>query len=120
MINKDFFLALEELERIKGIKKTVFIEALETALTIAYKKQTGTPKAIEVKLVPEKNSIKVIAYQKVVEVVEDKDTQISLEDARLISKKYKVGDIVTEEINSKDIDRIPAQNSKTGYYAKAS
>ena len=105
MINKDFFLALEELERTKGIKKQIFIEALETALTIAYKKQTGTPKAIEVKLVPEKNSIKVIAYQRVVEVVEDKDTEISLEDARLIAKKYKVGDIVSEEINSKDIDK---------------
>lgn len=112
MNNKDFFLALEELERTKGIKKSVFIEALETALVIAYKKQTGTPKAIEVKLVPEKNSIKIYAYQTVVEVVEDKDTQISLEDARLINKKYKVGDIVTEEINSKNIDRIPAQTAK--------
>ena len=112
MNNKDFFLALEELERTKGIKKSVFIEALETALVIAYKKQTGTPKAIEVKLVPEKNSIKIYAYQTVVEIVEDKDTQISLEDARLINKKYKVGDVVTEEINSKSIDRIPAQTAK--------
>ena len=112
MNNKDFFLALEELERTKGIKKSVFIEALETALVIAYKKQTGTPKAIEVKLVPEKNSIKIYAYQTVVEVVEDRDTQISLEDARLINKKYKVGDVVTEEINSKSIDRIPAQTAK--------
>ena len=112
MINKDFFLALEELERTKGIKKQIFIEALQTALTIAYKKQTGTPKAIEVKLVPEKNSIKVYAYQKVVEVVEDKDTEISLEDARLIAKKYKVGDIVSEEINSKELDRIQAQTAR--------
>ena len=112
MINKDFFLALEELERSKGIKKQTFIDALKTALTIAYKKQTGTPKAIEVKLVPEKNSIKVYAYQKVVEVVEDKDTEISLEDARLIAKKYKVGDIVSEEINSKELDRIQAQTAR--------
>lgn len=112
MINKDFFLALEELERSKGIKKQTFIDALQTALTIAYKKQTGTPKAIEVKLVPEKNSIKVYAYQKVVEVVEDKDTEISLEDARLIAKKYKVGDIVSEEINSKELDRIQAQTAR--------
>lgn len=112
MTSKDFFLALEDLERIKGIKKSVFIEALETALAIAYKKQMGTSKAIEVKLNPERNTIKITAYQTVVEEVEDKDTQISLEDARLIDKKYKVGDIVSEEINSKDIDRIPAQTAK--------
>ncbi len=113
MISKDFFLALEELERTKGIKKSVFIEALETALANAYKKQSGESKAIEVKLQPERNTIKIIAYQTVVEEVVDKETQISLEDARLIDKKYKVGDLVSEEINSKDIARIPAQAAKS-------
>ena len=112
MISKDFFLALEDLEREKGIKKSVFIEALENALAIAYKKQMGTSKAIQVKLYPDRNALKVIAYQTVVEVVEDRDTQISLEDARLIDKKYKVGDVVSTEVNSKEIDRIPAQTAK--------
>lgn len=110
--SKEFFLALDELESTKGIKKEVFIDALQTALAIAYKKQSGTAKAIEVKLNPDRNMLKIIAYQKVVEVVEDKDTEISLEDARLIDKKYKVGDIVAEEVNSKSIDRIPAQTAK--------
>lgn len=112
MTSKDFFLALDELERSKGIKKSVFVEALETALAIAYKRQSGTSKAIEVKLSPERNTIRIFAYQTVVEEVEDKDTQISLEDARLIDKKYKVGDVVSEEINPKEINRIPAQTAK--------
>ncbi len=112
MISKDFYMALEELEASKGIKKEVFIEALETALAIAYKKQMGTAKAINVKLNPDKNSLKVYAYQTVVEEVDDKDTQISLEDARLINKKYKVGDIVEEEVDAKNIQRIPAQTAK--------
>ncbi len=112
MTSKDFFLALDELERSKGIKKSVFVEALETALAIAYKRQSGTSKAIEVKLSPERNTIRIFAYQTVVEEVEDKDTQISLEDARLIDKKFKVGDVVSEEINPKEINRIPAQTAK--------
>lgn len=112
MTSKDFFLALDELERSKGIKKSVFVEALETALAIAYKRQSGTSKAIEVKLSPERNTIRIFAYQTVVEEVEDKDTQISLEDARLIDKKHKVGDVVSEEINPKEINRIPAQTAK--------
>ena len=42
IVKKDFFLALDELEREKRIKKEVFIEALESALVIAYKKHTGS------------------------------------------------------------------------------
>ena len=112
MVNKDFFLALDELEREKRIKKEIFIEALETALVIAYKKHTGTSKAVTVKLSPERNTIKIFAYQTVVEEVEDKESQISLEDARLINRKYKVGDTVSEEVSSKDFGRIAAQTAK--------
>lgn len=112
MTSKEFFQALDDLETTKGIKKEAIIDALQTALAIAYKKQLGTAKAVEVKLNPERNTIRILAYQTVVEEVTDKDTQISLEDARLIDKKYKVGDVVAEEINSKDIDRIPAQTAK--------
>ncbi|MCI8413181.1 MAG: transcription termination/antitermination protein NusA [Clostridia bacterium] len=112
MVSKDFFLALDELEREKRIKKSVFIEALETALVIAYKKHTGTSKAIDVKMVPERNAIRIFAYQTVVEQVEDKDTQISLEDARLINRKYKIGDTVSEEISAREFGRIAAQTAK--------
>ncbi|HIW02052.1 MAG TPA: transcription termination factor NusA [Candidatus Protoclostridium stercorigallinarum] len=111
-MNKEFFTALDLLEKEKKIPKEVFIEALESALALAYKKQFGTSKAIEVLLLPEKNAFKINAYLTVVEEVEDKDTQISLEDAKLIDRKYKVGDRITEEIDSKEFGRIVAQNAK--------
>ena len=53
MINKDFFLALEDLEREKGISQQAFIDALENALVFAYKKHTGDSSLIQVKLNPE-------------------------------------------------------------------
>ena len=112
MINKEFFTALDLLEKEKKIPKEVFIEALESALALAYKKQYGTSKAIEDLLMPEKNAFKINAYLTVVEEVEDKDTQISLEDAKLIDRKYKVGDRITEEVDSKEFGRIVAQNAK--------
>ena len=112
MVSKDFFAALDELEREKRIKKDVFITALEQALVIAYKKHVGTSKAIDVKLNPDRSTIRIFAYQTVVEVVEDKETQISLEDARLLNPKYKIGDIVSEEIDSRDFGRIAAQTAK--------
>ncbi len=112
MTNKDFFLALDELEKQKGIKKDFFIQTLESALVAAYKKNFGEAKSVEVKLNPEKNTIKVYAYKTVVEVVENKDNEISLEDAKEIKKSYKIGDQVKEEITPKDFGRIAAGTAK--------
>lgn len=112
MINKDFFDALDALEQEKKIPKQVFIDSLQTALTLAYKRQYGTSKAVEVILLPEKKLIKIVAYLTVVEEVTNKDTEISLEDAKLINKKYKVGDRISEEVPSKDFGRIVIQNAK--------
>ncbi|MBQ8468744.1 MAG: transcription termination/antitermination protein NusA [Clostridia bacterium] len=112
MVNKDFFQALEDLEAEKGIKKEYFLDALQTALTSAYKKNYDEGRKIEVKLIPEKNTIKVIAYRDIVDVVEDPDTQISLEDAKLIKKTAKIGDTIAEEFSPKDFGRIAAGAAK--------
>lgn len=112
MTNKDFFLALDELEKLRGIKKEFFIETLETALVAAYKRNFGEARNVQVKLNPDKNTIKVIAYKLVVDVVEDNDTQISLEDAKQIKKSYKLGDQVGEEITPKEFGRIAAGTAK--------
>ena len=112
MINKDFFLALDELEMQKKINKESFIEALESALTSAYKKSYGEAKHALVKLVPEKNTIKVYSYKTIVEEVEDPDKEISLEDAKKIKKSYNLGDNVVEEESPKEFGRIAAQTAK--------
>jgi len=114
MTNKDFFLALDELEKEKGIKKEFFIETLETALVAAYKRNFGEGKLVEVKLSPERNTIKVVAYKVVVPEVEEgmEDAQISLEDAKKIKANYKVGDKVQEEITPKEFGRIAAGTAK--------
>ena len=112
MINQDFFLALDELERQKGISKEEFLQALENALCIAYKKNSGESSAVEVRLNAEKNSIKIYSIRNVVEEVVDAEKEISLEDARLIKKSYKVGDQISAEIKSKDFGRIAAQTAK--------
>ncbi len=112
MINKDFFVALDDLEREKKIDKQFFIQALESALTSAYKKNFGEAKSASVKLNPEKSTIKVYSYKTIVEEVMDVDKEISLEDAQKIKKSYKIGDIVSEEVTPKDFGRISAQIAK--------
>lgn len=112
MVNKDFFQALIDLEEQKGINKEYFIESLEAALTSAYKKNFGEAKSAFVKLNPEKNTIKIYSYKTVVAEVLDSDKEISLAEAKLIKKSYKVGDVVQEEVTPKNFGRIAAQTAK--------
>lgn len=112
MINKDFFQALDDLETEKKIDKETFITTLETALTSAYKKMYGEAKSAMVKLNPEKNTIKILSYKTIVDEVTDPDKEISLQEARLIKKSFKVGETVTQEESTKDFGRIAAQTAK--------
>lgn len=112
MINQDFFLALEDLEREKGISQTEFIAALEEAMVIAYKKSAGVAGDLSIKLNPEKKSINIYSVRHVVDEVEDPDKEISVEEAREIKKTAKAGEDITQEVKSKDFSRIAAQTIK--------
>lgn len=112
MINKDFFAALEDLEREKGIGQQTFIETLESALVFAYKKNFGSASGISVKLNPERHTIKVYSTKTVAEEITDLDREITLEEARLIKKTAKIGDVLSEEITPKEFGRIAAQTAK--------
>lgn len=112
MINKDFFNALNELEAEKKINKEQFIETLEAALTSAYKKMYGEAKSAMVKLNPEKNTIRIYSYKTIVEEVTQPDKEVSLEDAKLIKKSYKVGDTIMQEESTKLFGRVAAQTAQ--------
>ena len=112
MINKEFFQALDDLEKEQRIPKESMIESIEAGLVSAYKKEYGFASQISVRLNEEKMTYKVYAHKLVVEEVEDEESQISLEDAQDIDKKYKIGDVVIEDITPKDFSRIAAQTAK--------
>ena len=96
MTNKDFFAALADLEKEKGISQQVFLEALENALVSACKKQyAGAIGSVEIKTNPEKGTIEFFTVKTVAEEVLDSENEISLEDAQKIKKSYKIGDRVT-------------------------
>lgn len=112
-MEKDFFLAIEDLEREKGISPEVLISALETALLSAYKKHTGdSAENIHIKLNPEKGVAKFYATKRIVEEVVDPDKEISLAAAKLHKKSYKLGDTFETEFVPKKFGRIAAQTAK--------
>lgn len=112
--SKIFLEALDELEKEKGISKESILEAVELALLAAYKKNYGEDENVEVVLDRENGEIKVFASKKVVEPEElsDLNEEISLEDARQIKKRAKIGDILKFEIDCENFRRNAVQNAK--------
>lgn len=110
---KEFFAALADLEKEKGIPQEVFLEALENALVSACKKQyAGAAGQVEIHMNTEKGTIEFSTVKTVVEEVVDRETEISLEDAQAIKKSYKLGDKVVRKFIPKDFSRIAAQTAK--------
>lgn len=113
MVNKDFFSALADLEREKGISEEVFFEALSNALSSAYKKQyEGETGMVKVETDPEKGTLRFFLTHLVVEGDEPQEGEITLEDAKAIKKNAKVGDMIHQEFVPKDFSRIAAQTAK--------
>lgn len=112
MINKEFFLALDQLERERKLDKEMLIESIEAGLASAYKKEMGESRTVTAKLNPETGRIEFYAYQTVVDGEPQEDSQLSLEEARDIKEDAKIGDVIGEDITPKELSRIAAQTAK--------
>jgi N utilization substance protein A len=111
-MNADIFNALELLEK-EGIPQSYMIEKIEQALTSAFKKEFGATALMRVDMDTEKRKVKAYLQKEVVEVVEDPICQISLEDAKAVSKKYKLGMMVEKEVKTDAFRRTSAAAAKS-------
>lgn len=116
MINKDFFDALADLEREKGVNRDLIIETLQNALASAYKKQhAGENGEVEVKLDPATNTMRCFNIKKVVaddkEEI-DRNVELTVEDAQEFKAGAKEGDVIVVEFTPNDFGRIAAQTAK--------
>ena len=111
-MNREFIQAIDDLERERQISKDVLIEAIESALVSAYKKNYGTAQNVRVDIDRESGDIAVIMRMDVVDEITDELTQISVEEAREIDYRYQAGDIVEYQVTPRDFGRIAAQTAK--------
>ena len=112
-MNKEFFVALDLLEKEKGIPKEYMLEKIEAALLSAFKKEFGNSTLMRVAIDPVKEDVKVYLQKEVVEEVENPQCQISLEDAKAISKRYTLGKMVETEVKTKNFRRLSAAAAKS-------
>ena len=110
--NKELILALEELEKEKGIKKEELLESIRTALITAYKRNFDALENVDVKIDEQTGETHVYSIKEVMERANDDALEISLEEARKINNQLNLGDNVAVEIVPRDFGRIAAQTAK--------
>ncbi len=114
-MSKELMDALELLEKEKNISKDSLFDAIENSLVTACKNNFGKAENVRVEVDRVNCDFKCYADKEVVETADDvmdPQIEISLDDAKKISKKAKVGDIVAVSLNSKEFGRIATQNAK--------
>lgn len=104
--------AFATLEKEKGIKQEVIVDAIKAALVAAYKKNYNQAQNVEVVFDEKKGNFKVNAIKTVVDEVQDSRLEVSLKDALEINRAYEVGDEIRFEVTPKDFGRLAAQTAK--------
>lgn len=104
--------AFATLEKEKGIKQEIIVDAIKAALVAAYKKNYNQAQNVEVVFDEKKGNFKVNAIKTVVDEVQDSRLEVSLKDALEINRAYEVGDEIRFEVTPKDFGRLAAQTAK--------
>jgi len=112
-MNAEFFAALDDIEREKGISKSYMLDRINQALLAALKKDHPTASENLFVHVDEKEQkIELYIRKTVVEEVEDVDTEMLLDEAKQYSKTAEIGDEINIPIETKKFGRIAAQAAK--------
>lgn len=131
MNSKEFIKALNHIVEEKNISEDIVFEAMELALTTAYKKNFDSKTNVRVDINRETGEIKVFSYLVVVDEIDEGtettdedgntveiapeiniDAQILLEDAQKIVPNIKVGETIEKEVTPKDFGRVATSTAK--------
>ena len=110
--NKQLIVAIQELEKEKGIKKDYLLDSIESALLTAYKRNYNSQENVKVVVDRETGASHLYSVKEVVEHAENPILQISLEEARKLDKEAQIGGTVDVELVPKNFGRIAAQTAK--------
>ncbi len=111
-MNSEFIAMLDYLEREKGIKREVLIEAVSNALLSASKKSVGAARDLRIDIDPKTGQIRALANLIVVEKVQNEHDEIAISKAQKIKPDAQVGEAIEVEVTPKDFGRIAAQTAK--------
>ena len=110
--SKELIIAMDELEKEKGVKKEVLLESIEAALVTAYKRNFDSSDNVRIEMDRQTGATYVYSVKEIVEEVKDPVKEIGLKEAKKIKKGAEIGESVEIEIVPKNFGRIAAQTAK--------
>ncbi len=115
-MRSEFEVAFNEITEMRALPREVVLEALQTALVSAYRRDSGASAAqhVEANIDPANGRARIFIEKEVVESVENDLTEVDLEKARFYSPEAQLGDTVMVQVQgtTKKFGRIAAQTAK--------
>ena len=112
-MNAEFFEAIEDIEREKGIPRGYMYEKIKLAMLAAFRRDNPECEDnVEIVLDEEKKRIEMNVYKTVVAEVEDPSHEIIIDAAKKVSRRAKLGDLLPVPVETKKFGRIAAQAAK--------
>lgn len=110
----EIFAALELLEKERGIPQTFMMEKIIQAITTAYKRDHEGVENVIVDVDEERRDLKMFVQKNVVDEEDyvDPANEMPLEEAKALSAKYEIGDVVNIPVDKMEFGRIAAGNGK--------
>ena len=108
----EIFLALDLLEKERGISPAFMMDKIVQALTTAYKRDHEGVENVVVDVDERKKDLKMYVQKEIVEEVENPGTQMSLAEARAKYGRVDVGGTVNIPVDNVEFGRIAAGNGK--------
>ena len=111
-VGQELFLALELLEKEKGIPAEYMLERIRKAIATACKNTYNGNENVEIRLDRETGTFEALLLKEVVEQVEDPNYQILLEKARELDPAAEVGGFVGIPLDTRQFGRVAAQTAR--------
>ena len=111
-MNKEFFAAVELMEKEKGIQAEYLYEKISNAIVVAVRKDYNGKDVVSCDIDAEKKTMRVYLRKNIVEEIEDEDTDILVEDAKEYRADAKAGETLEIDLDTMKFGRIAAQTAK--------
>ncbi len=112
-MNAEFFEAIEDIEKEKGIPRSYMYDKIKQAMLAAFRRDNPECEDnVDVILDEENKRVEMYVNKTVVDEVEDPSHEINLEAAKKISRRAKLGDLLPIPVETKKFGRIAAQSAK--------
>ena len=112
-MNAEFFSAIEDIEKEKGIPREYMYDKIRQAMMAAFRRDNPEcADNVEILLDESRKRIEMHVNKVAVEEVEDPALEIQIDAAKKITKRAKIGDTVKVPVETKKFGRIAAQAAK--------